>query len=100
MVKTSESESTLTKTIKENYLLKYENKKLQERITVLDNVIRRYSRNETMTKIMKIRGKSRKRQRLVITITNIKGKVHILRQRTLLNYPLMKHRMIMSQKMR
>ena len=37
--KASESDSTLTKTIKENYLLKRENKKLQERIAVLDNVI-------------------------------------------------------------
>ena len=38
-VKTSESESTLTKTIKENYLLKRENKKLQERIAVLDSAM-------------------------------------------------------------
>ena len=33
---------------------------------------------------MKTRGKSRKRQRLVITITHIQFKVHILRQRTFL----------------
>ena len=37
--KASESDSTLTKMIEENYLLKRENKKLQERKAVLDNVI-------------------------------------------------------------
>ena len=37
--KASESDSTLTKTIKQNYLLKRENKRLHERIAVLDNVI-------------------------------------------------------------
>ena len=55
--KATESDSTLMKTIKENYLLKHENKSLQERTAILDNVIEEILVQAWYTKHMIIKRK-------------------------------------------
>ena len=98
--KASESDSTLTKMIKENYLLKRENKKLQERIAVPDNVTDEILMQQDNAKDNKNQWEKPKKTKTGHYNNKHPRQSTILRQRTLLIYSLMKHHTILSQKMR